>query len=310
MSFSLSRGNRQGVRLPAPHYETHQWADSSAFAFYDKYDTSNPFRWHYHPELELIYWPTASGMRMAGDSIENFDNGDLCLIGSNLPHTWYLDIHPDRPERNIQIQFPPDCLGQQVMNLPEFRPLKSMITQALHGLVITGPTRERVARELLLISANPTTLARRFCRIFQLLVDIAESNEFRPLATSVVIPSINSRVEIAVAKVLAFVNANIDADASQAKAADLVNMSPAAFSRFFRKHFAKTYVRFVIEMRISRACTALLQTDQSISEIAYNTGFESLSHFNEQFRKLKGMSPKKYRLLIQTSLLPSASRHH
>jgi AraC-like DNA-binding protein len=290
---------RKGAPAPAPQYEPHPLANSRAFAFYDFTAAANPFGWHYHPEIELIYWTTARGVRMAGDSIENFENGDLCLIGSNLPHTWSVHILPDRPERNIQVQFLPDCLGRETMGLAEMRPLVQLFEKSRQGLKITGSMRQGLAERLMRIATDKPNPAKRFCLILELLVDLAESADLHPLASSAAIPFFNPRIDRLVSRVLEFVLANLDGDASQAKAAALLGMSPAAFSRFFRRYVGKTYIGCVNEIRIGRACTALAQTDHTVAAIAYDAGFQNLSHFNAQFRKYKRTSPLLYRRLVQ-----------
>lgn len=290
---------KNGNYTQSPRYEFHSLADSRAFAFYDFSVTGNPFGWHYHPELELIYWPTARGIRMAGDSIEDFENGDFCLIGSNLPHTWSINATPAHPERNIQIQFPPDCLGQPFMALEEMRAVRQLIEKARQGLKVLGNSRRVLGEELLRISDEKPRPAKRFCRILEILVDLAESPDVQPLASAVAVPSVNPRIDGAIGKVLAFVRANVDADAPQTKAAALLGMSPAAFSRFFKRHVGNTYVGFVSQFRIGRACMALQKTDRTIAEIAYDVGFENLSHFNKRFRKYKRMSPSQYRRRVQ-----------
>lgn len=48
-------------------------------------------RWHYHPELELIYFSAGTGTQFVGDSIQRFQAGDMLLIGADLPHFWSFD---------------------------------------------------------------------------------------------------------------------------------------------------------------------------------------------------------------------------
>ncbi|MDD2709658.1 MAG: AraC family transcriptional regulator [Verrucomicrobiae bacterium] len=299
MSPHQNHADRRMAKLSAPRYEAHPLADSHAFAFYERTTTNTSFDWHYHPELELIYWPTAQGIRMAGDSIESFKDGDLCLMGSNLPHTWSIHIRENKPERNIQVQFLPNCLGRECLGLSEMRAFGQLMEKARQGLKITGQTRQMLAEGLLRLSKDKPRPSKRFCAILEMLMDLAESRDCQPLAADIAIPSISPRVDKAVNKVLSFIQAHIETHVPQTKVAALLGMSPAAFSRFFRCHFGKTYVGFINRIRIGRACAALMQTGQTVAEIAYGSGFENLSHFNEQFRKYKCMSPIEYRQMVQ-----------
>lgn len=73
-----------------------------------------------------------------------------------------------------------------------------------------------------------------------------------------------------------------------------VNMSPKYFCRFFQEMTHRTPVDYLNYYRIERACYQLLTTDQSITEVAYNSGFNDLSYFIKTFKKYKGTTPKKY----------------
>jgi AraC-like DNA-binding protein len=290
-------------KLPPIHaatYETHPRANSRSFVFYDESIDFDPFQWHYHPELELVYWNSASGVRMIGDSIENFHGGDLCFIGSNTPHTWSIDINKGKLEDNIQVQFMPDFLGEDFLNLPEMNLLKQFFQQAKYGLKIFGPTRRSISARLLNITQSRPNPSERFCELLSLFVELAQSKYLKPLSTAVYsLPTIDSEAGKAISSILEFVKLHLDDDASQSKAAKLVLMPPASFSRFFKRHFGKTYTSFVNEMRVGKACSLLSETDISISDVAYRSGFQNLSHFNEQFRIYKRINPSAYRLWVR-----------
>jgi AraC-like DNA-binding protein len=82
---------------------------------------------------------------------------------------------------------------------------------------------------------------------------------------------------------------------SQAEAARLVRLSPAAFSRFFRRSVGKTFQAYLTDLRLSEACRQLLESDRTISEIAFAAGFGNLSNFNRSFRIARGMPPGRFR---------------
>jgi gentisate 1,2-dioxygenase len=63
------------------------------------------FKWHYHPEFELTYIVKGNGYRIVGNSYESFSDGDLVLLGSNLPHTWSGKADGDVNSDAIVIQF-------------------------------------------------------------------------------------------------------------------------------------------------------------------------------------------------------------
>ena len=103
-------------------------------------------------------------------------------------------------------------------------------------------------------------------------------------------------------RVFQFLNSKVEEPLRLSEAARIVNLSEGAFSRFFRLHTGKTFPEFVNELRIGRACTLLLEDNLNITEVAFECGFTNLSNFNRQFLRLKGFSPREFRLQLQQRL--------
>ena len=58
--------------------------------------------YHYHPEYELKYVIQSKGKRFVGDNVENFQEGDLVLLGPNIPHYWNNDpIYYERDDLKV-----------------------------------------------------------------------------------------------------------------------------------------------------------------------------------------------------------------
>lgn len=77
--------------------------------------------------------------------------------------------------------------------------------------------------------------------------------------------------------------------------ADHVNLSESECSRFFKKATGETIFEYLLKYRIEKSVELLRTTDMTITEIAYETGFTSQSYYDQRFRKIKGISPLKYR---------------
>ncbi len=73
-------------------------------------------------------------------------------------------------------------------------------------------------------------------------------------------------------------------------------MNPSYFSRLFHRHAGMPLVEFINRARIQRSCLLLKHSDASIVEVAIAVGYNNLSHFNRQFRRAMGVSPREYRL--------------
>ena len=254
-----------------------------------------PFYWHYHPELEIDLVLKGKGLRFVGDSIENFEEGDLCLLGSNLPHCWNSVPRPGKRAHSIFIQFSTECLGSGFFGAPEMRLVEKLFLASGRGLRFHGRTRQAISERLIILAERPRGHWRRICDLIWILGTMAESRETSPLATGGLVSPRSEHGDRRLQQVLDFMNADGDAIPSQKMAARHVRLSPPAFSRFFKRSLGKSYAHYRNELRVGRACRLLLDTNRSVTEVALESGFNNLSNFNEQFLGIKGVTPRVYR---------------
>jgi AraC-like DNA-binding protein len=259
----------------------------------------NPY--HFHPELELTYVSRGTGTRYIGDHIESFSEGDLVLVGSNLPHLWkndkiYYEGDPYLKSRAIVIQFREDFLGDRVLELPEMKKIKKMIMHSSHGLKIQGKSKEKVAALMeTMINQSGT---ERIINLLLLLNIIAESKDIRVLSSRAFSED-NTKVGLErINTVFAFIFENFSEDISLKKISEIANMSPTAFCRYFKTHTNKTFSSFIIETRIHHSCKLIINENKSLSDIAFESGFNNLSYFTKLFKKMIGMTPREYRKKI------------
>ncbi|MEO6054330.1 MAG: AraC family transcriptional regulator [Chthoniobacterales bacterium] len=250
--------------------------------------------WHFHSEYELTLIITARGMRYVGDSVERFDDGDLLLLGCNLPHVWWKDKEDRRMAEAVVIQFSADFLGADWLHAPEARSIAALLTSSSRGLSISGTTREQVADGMREINAMKPW--NRLLALLTLLGTLAANHrKNRPLATTGYQPRLQPQEQERMGRVCNYINANYADEVSQPEAASIVGITPAAFSRFFFRHAGKTFEEYVNEIRIGQACWKLHVSDSTISEIAFAVGFSNLSNFNRRFREIKGVTPREFR---------------
>ena len=98
-----------------------------------------------------------------------------------------------------------------------------------------------------------------------------------------------------------YLNKNFDKNVSLAEAARLAAMTEVAFSRFFKLRTGKTFVDTLNEVRLGHASRMLIETTQSINEVAYKCGFNNMSNFNRIFKKKKQCTPKEFRFAYTSS---------
>ena len=251
--------------------------------------------WHFHPEIELTLIVRGQGKRFVGDHIANFQRGDLCLLGPNLPHTWLSD--PPSPGdggvESIVVQFLPDCLGYDFFDRPEMRTVSRLLKHARQGLKFEGATRDTVEQHLQrLVTAPPF---ERMMMLLEVLHMLAGSRSGQALSSRGFAPSTTEGDRRRIDEVSRFILDHLDEPLRLEDAADVTHLSASAFSRFFRRATGKSFVRYVNELRVARACRLLTETEKPITAIAFEAGFGNLANFNRRFREIKQLRPREFR---------------
>jgi len=251
--------------------------------------------WHFHPEIELTLILQSRGHRFVGDSIEPFAEGDLILLGSNLPHFW----HNERPlarrvkAHSIVAQFRPDFLGAEVFQKPEFHSVKRLFGSAARGLQFPALTTEQVVsrlQKLVNLQGMPAML-----ELLAVLQQLAESPQTRLLASAAYEPSLDHHTEQRLSRVYDFLVRNFRDRPSLAQIARIASMTPEAFSRYFKRETGRNVSVFLKELRIDCAGRMLRETDHNVGRIALESGFPTLSSFNRRFREKHNCTPRDFR---------------
>jgi len=254
------------------------------------------YPWHFHPELELTHVVKGSGVRYVGDSIERFEDDDLCLIGASTPHCWLTEVGRNEPVHARVIQFLPESMGASLTDSATFRPLAALFARARRGLSIRGSARARTLESMRQLFIGPQRPLDRFVGLLGILADLSESAELAELSLGDgAVPDDKGSAEVA-GRLLGYVHEHAaNPNLSFSIVARACGMSRATLGRAFPRLFGKTFVKYLSEVRVTQACTLLTETNRSVSDIALTTGFGSLSNFNRQFRALKQTTPLRYR---------------
>lgn len=256
--------------------------------------------WHFHEEYELVWIRKSEGTKFIGDHISYFREGDLFLIGSNIPHLFrnnedYYDAGKGLQASSIFIHFTEDSFGPGFFDLPELKSVKLLLEQSAYALQINGHTRDMITASLEAMQEQSSP--RRLISLVDILVLLSESKDMQSLLSHPFTQKhpATDRDTSRIQKVLEYVMQNFQHDLYMPEVAALLNMSEASFSRYFRQNTQKTFSCYVTEVRISNACRLLLQGEENISQIAYLCGFENISNFYRHFKKITGRVPKEYR---------------
>lgn len=251
-------------------------------------------RWHYHDEYELHLITSTSGKVFVGDWIGPFQAGHLVLTGPKLPHNW---VSMDMPEggvaqRDLVIQFPHLPLIKAAETIPELREVLPMLERAKHGIEFFGLSE---AAETHWHRVKASHGLRRLTAFCDFLADLAACTDYR-LLSSVQLQSDDDDASInQIHAVVSRITDHLADDHSASALAAELGMSESRFSRFFRKATGNTFTDFVNRVRISRACQLLMDTDQQVTHICYEVGFNNVANFNRRFLEIKGMTPTEFR---------------
>lgn len=274
---------------------------SDCFTVFSRVKYEFDFPLHYHEEFELNFIQNARGAkRVIGDHIEEIDDLELVLVGPNLQHGWMTHNSAGQEIKEVTIQFHRDLFDEKFLHRNQMNFIRKMFELSMKGILFSRETIEMIRPRIISLPQK-----RGFDSVLELmsiLHDLSTSRNMRTLSDSSFSNtesiSYNSRrVNI----VMEYLNKNFDKNVSLNEAARLASMTEVAFSRFFKLRTGKTFVDTLNEIRLGHASRMLIETTQSVTEVAYKCGFNNMSNFNRIFKKKKDCTPKEFRLAYNSS---------
>lgn len=275
LPFKIPHGSKTSIKVDhdvMPH-------------FYDTY--------HTHAELQIMLVIKGYGSAYIGDKILHFEEGDIYLLGQNLPHVFKDKlVEKDSGIESISIFFLKDFMGRGFLELPESRLLSALIEESIRGIKIEGQLQEGITENIWKI--YKTDGLNRLLILVDTLEQIAQSEDLSFISS----PGYHKPKRLIdgqkINDVFDFMLANYSREVKLEEIADVANMSSTAFCRYFKHHTRKTYSRFLNEIRVGQACKMLVDDKLSVSNICYDSGFNNISNFNRQFKKIIGFTPSAY----------------
>ena len=249
---------------------------------------------HLHPEYEVVLNLTGNGTRVAGDSVELFDRYDLVMYGPDLPHLWNFHRQDDNASEShaIMVHFRRESLGEDLLSQFEFAEMKRLMDDCCKGIAFpleTGKAAEEPMRRLL-----SETGMKKMVSLFTLLEILCSSTAYKTLAGERS-QGRSVAADKRLTDVCSFIRNNFYRTIPVMEVAEIAEMSPHSFSRFFSQNTGSGFVDYVNQVRTNKACYLLRETDHQVNEIVFECGFSTVSNFNKQFRKHAGMSARDYR---------------
>jgi len=252
--------------------------------------------WHFHEEYELVLILESNGIRFVGDTIERFSAGEVVLLGKNLPHMWlnddaYFNKESTLVAKAISIHFKEDFLGSNFFEIPEMRTIKSFLERASNGIQFADLTDDVKSNIIKLANENPI---QKITSFIDILFTLSEHKNQRSLSTPGLFHNNSKTENKRLNKIYEYVFENFNTTISSIDVAAQIGMNSSAFSRFFKKIHRKTFSKYLNEIRVGYACKLIQENNESITAIAYLSGFNNISNFNRQFKLIKGTPPTIY----------------
>ena len=251
---------------------------------------------HCHGVYELNFVENAAGAtRTIGDSHETIGYLDLVLMtGSKLVHVWEQGTCPQHDIYEITIHIDPDTFHGPIMDKRAFASIRHMLERAQRGLAFPEAVIQIVREDIINLAHSNDSFAS-VIRLFNLLYRLSLVEGARELSSSSFVDAREENEDERVRLVKKYISEHYMQDISLQEMANLTCMAEESFSRFFRKKTGRTPNRYLIDYRLGIAARMLLTTKQSVAEIGYSCGFNTLSHFNRLFRESKGCTPSEFR---------------
>ncbi|MGC4128382.1 MAG: AraC family transcriptional regulator [Bergeyella sp.] len=248
--------------------------------------------WHYHPEIEMIFVCGGSGKRQIGSSITYFQNGDLILIGSNLPHCGMTNENT-RNEYEVVIQFKPDFLGEHFWELPEMEKISALLTKSRTGMCFGEAIKKSVKNKI--EGMATASSVEKLIILIDILNELANTQDYKILNAGTYF--LNTQVEDneRINVIFNYVKDHFKEQITLEEMGALANMTVPSFCRYFKKITSKTFTRFVNEYRICHSMKLLAEQPMSITNVCFSSGFNNFSYFNKTFKEYTQKSPSEYR---------------
>jgi len=249
---------------------------------------------HSHKNFELNFVVSGEGRRIVGNHITSFEDGDLVLLGPDLPHCWEI-LQPKKHTTPacIVIHFYENIISSDFFNIPELEKVEELLKLSNAGISFNGKAARKIRPNLeQLVTFEGLESYIELLKVFNMLLKV-EDREF--LSDDVGnLPDFSKDLD-RLDRVYEYVFMNIEEGIKLDEAAQLLHMAPSSFCRYFKKKTKRTFIQYVKSVRIGLAAKMLTETDRSITQICYDSGYNNLANFNHYFKSLMKKTPSEYR---------------
>ncbi len=274
-------------------FELIQEDEGSSFRLLHEKIPADEYSWqyHYHPEYELVCVLAGNGTRQVGNHASNYENGDLVLMGPDLPHSGF-GLNTRGTIEQVVVQFKKEVFNTSLLMRPEMKHIHILLEKSSYGISFGEATKEKVMKKMVkLLKMPPFERFIEFTGILQLLA-IAEDHTL--LNSQVTLPSTIRKVHVRLQNIFNYVEQNFQEEINIKKVADIAHLTVPAFCNYFKKIMNITFTDFINQYRIEQACI-MLQQDKSIGEVCFACGFNNVPYFNKVFKNIVKKTPSEFK---------------
>lgn len=252
---------------------------------------NKPF-WHFHPEIELVYVNKGQGKRHIGNHLSYFNNSQLLLLGSNLPHNGFTDRLTINGSETV-VQFKPEFLGNHFFDIPEMEKINLLFERSKKGILFGVKTKKKLGVKIEKLAEKEGF--KKILVLLEILHSLAKSEDYTLLNADgygfEAEPQDSAKIDV----IFKHINQNFQRHINLDEIADKASMTVPAFCRYFKRVTGKTFTKLVNEYRVVHATKLLSESQMSIADISFECGFNNFSHFNKLFKEFTGKNASNYR---------------
>ncbi|MEP7251864.1 MAG: AraC family transcriptional regulator [Ginsengibacter sp.] len=267
---------------------------SDCFSLFSRSKREFDFPLHFHEEFELNFIRNAGGAkRIIGDHVEEIGDTELVLVGPNLQHGWFTHKCKGKLIKEITIQFHRDLYDEKFLQRNQMSFIRALFQRSSRGVLFSNATAMAIMPRLKQLPQKHGFDS--VLELMSILHDLSTSRNIRSLSDTSFNKETASYNSRRIEKIMAYVNNNFNQNIMLGDAAKIAGMTEVSLSRFFKLRTGKTFVDTLNEVRLGHASRMLIDTTDSINEVAYKCGFNNMSNFNRIFKKKKDSTPKEFR---------------
>ena len=271
-------------KIPKPKNEALIYQEDRERIFYGQL--------HQHQEIQISLVVKGFGSFVVADTINEYQEGDILVIGEYLPHVFKSDSDKSDESIMCSLFFKKDSFGKHFFELTDMAETKEFFKGSEYGLKVLSK-KQKITKQF-----NKLSHQNKIERVATLLkiLNLISTAESTPLSSFVYKKRYTDDEGKRMNDVFEYAMEKFYEPITLEEIADKAHMNKNSFCRYFKKRTNKTFFQFLIEIRIENACKLITSSpDLSIAMISEQCGFGTIANFNRKFKEIKGLTPTDYR---------------